>query len=81
MTANIASRSLAGFVVGAVATWLLGLLTSTLLLPFAAAVGLAVLSWRRGLREVAVSVAVGSATVTLLLAWLFATLGNGLATM
>lgn len=81
MTANIAYRSLAGFAVGVTVTWLLGVLTGTLVLPFAAGVVMAVASWRRGLREVAASVALGAASVTLLFAWLFATLGAGLSAM
>lgn len=79
MTARMTSRSAAGFVFGVLATWLLGIATNVLLLPFAAVALVAVVAWRQGLPVLAASAVVGSASVTLVFAWLFATLGDGLS--
>lgn len=81
MTAKLAWHCVAGFLVGVMATWVLGVATNTLLLPVVVLVVVSLVAWKQGLQAVAASVVCGSATVTLFLAWLFATLGGGLATM
>lgn len=81
MTARVASQWAAGFVLGLIATWLLGIATNMLLLPFVAVALVAVVTWRQGLHNVAASAVVGSASATLFFAWLFQSLGEGLATM
>jgi xanthine/uracil/vitamin C permease (AzgA family) len=83
MTARVASQWAAGFVLGLVTTWLLGIATGMLILPFVAvAVAVvAAVTWRQGLRNLAASTVLGSASITLFFVWLFAALGDGLATM
>jgi hypothetical protein len=81
MTARVASQWAAGFVLGLVTTWLLGIATGKLILPFVAVAVVAAVIWRQGLRNLAASAVLGAASITLFFVWLFAALGDGLATM
>ncbi len=66
---------------GVLAAWVLGVATNTLLVPLAALLLIAGVAWRQGLQALATSLALGAAGTTLYFAWLFATLGDGLANM
>ena len=67
-----------GLVLGVVATWLLVLVSPTLLVPLLAVLVAAALSWTWR-RDVAVGLAAGAVAVTAFFAWLFSVLGDGLA--
>lgn len=81
MTAKMTAHFLAGLVLGVLGAWLLGVATNTLFVPLAALLLVAVVIWREGFQALATSLALGAASVTLFFAWLFAALGDGLATM
>jgi succinate dehydrogenase hydrophobic anchor subunit len=81
MTARLVSQWAAGFVLGLITTWLLGVVTGMLLLPFVVVAVVAAMLWRQGLPNLAASAVAGAASTTLFFLWLFATLGDGLATM
>ena len=67
-----------GLALGALATWLLVLVSPTLLVPLPAVLLVALIVWRRR-RDVAVGLAAGALAVTAFFAWLFTVLGDGLA--
>lgn len=80
MSARIAVGAATGLVVGVLATWLLGVLTDSLVLPAVAVLLVAALVWRVR-RHVAVAMACGAAAVTGFFGWLFASLGGGLSSL
>ena len=81
MTARFTMHTVGGLLLGVVGAWLLGIATSSLLVPLAALLVVAAVAWRHRYQVLATSVALGAACTTLFFTWLFATLGDGLAGM
>lgn len=81
MTAQPALQSVAGLLLGVLATWALVVVTSTLAVPAVAMGAVALGTWLRGRQALAASPAAGALAVTFFFGWLLSTLGAGLATV